>query len=49
MLQGVPSLEAFKARMNGALGSLNYWEVSLSMARVGTRQALRTLPTKTTL
>ena len=27
-----PSLEVFKARLDGALGSLGWWEVSLSMA-----------------
>ena len=27
-----PSLEAFKAKMDGALGNLVWWEVSLPMA-----------------
>ena len=27
-----PSLEVFKARLDGALGSLVWWEVSLPMA-----------------
>jgi len=29
-----PSLEAIKARLNGALGSLIYWEVLLPLQRV---------------
>jgi len=28
----VPSLEALKAGLDGALGSLNWWEVALPMA-----------------
>jgi len=35
---GAPSLEVFKAGLNGALGSLSWW--------VGTRQPLRSLPTQ---
>lgn len=29
---GFPSLEVFKARLDGIWGNLIYWEVSLSMA-----------------
>ena len=29
---GAPSLEVFKARLDGALGNLVWWEVSLPMA-----------------
>ena len=29
---GAPSLEVFKARLDGALGSLSWWVMSLSMA-----------------
>jgi len=33
-----PSLEAFKARLDGALSNLVWWKMSLSMAEgVGTR------------
>lgn len=32
------SLELFKARLNGALGSLLYWRVSLPMAGEGCNQ-----------
>ncbi|EOB00325.1 hypothetical protein Anapl_16553, partial [Anas platyrhynchos] len=28
-----PSLEVFKARLDGALGNLGWWEASLPMAR----------------
>ena len=44
-----PSLEVFKARLDGALGGLVWWEVSLPMAGVGTRGSLRSLPTPTIL
>jgi len=39
-----PSLEALKARLDGALGSLSCW-VALPMAWVATGWALRSLPT----
>ena len=32
-----PSLEVFKARLDGALGNLVWWEVSLPMAGGWTR------------
>ena len=32
-----PSLEAFKARLDGAVSNLGWWEVSLPTAGVGTR------------
>ena len=42
-----PSLEVFKARLDGALGNLVWWEVSLPMAEgVGIRGSLRDLPTQ---
>jgi len=44
-----PSLEVLKARLDGALGSLGWWEVSLPMAGGGTGWALRLLPTQTIL
>ena len=45
-----PSLEVLKARPDGALGNLVWWEVSLSMAGgVGIRWSLRSLPTQTIL
>ena len=32
-----PSLEGFKTRLDGALGNLGWWKVSLPMAGGGTR------------
>ena len=32
---GAPTLEAFKARLDGALGSLSWWGAALHMARLG--------------
>jgi len=46
---GAPSLEVFKARLDGALGSPVWWEVSLPMAGGGTRWALRSLLAQTIL
>jgi len=36
---GAPFLEVLKAMLDGVLGSLTWWEVSLPMAGVGTRQS----------
>ena len=44
---GAPSLEALKARLVGALGSVRCWGAALPMARGGTGWALRSLPTQT--
>jgi len=47
---GAPSLEALKARLVGALGSLRCWGAALPMARVGGDWlTLRSLPTQTVL
>jgi len=43
---GAPSLEAFKARMDGALGSLIWWGQTDCGRGVGTGWALRSLPTQ---
>ena len=43
---GAPSLEALKTRLDGALGSLSWWEAALHTARVGAGWALRALPTQ---
>ena len=40
-----PSLEEFKARVDGALGSLIWWVAALPMVGVGTGWALSSLPT----
>jgi len=46
---GTPSLEVFKARLDGALGSLS-WGVALGSPQgVGTEWALGFLPTQTIL
>ena len=42
-----PSLEALKARLDGALGSLSWWGAALPMAGVGAAWAVRSLPTQT--
>jgi len=45
-----PSLEVFKARLDGTLSNLVYWKMSLPMGRdVGTSRSLRSLPTQTIL
>ena len=43
---GAPSLEALKARLDGASGGLSWWGAALPMAGIGTRLAVRSLPTK---
>jgi len=43
---GVPSLEALKARLDAALGTLSWWGAALPTAGVGTGWALRPLPKK---
>jgi len=43
---GAPSLEALKARLDRALGSLSWWGAALRMAGAGTGCALRSLPTQ---
>ena len=40
---GAPSLQALKARWDGALGSLSWWGAALPMAGGGTGWALRSL------
>ena len=40
---GAPSLQALKARWDGALGSLSWWGAALPMAEGGTEWALRSL------
>jgi len=46
----VPSLETFKARLDGALSNLVSWEVSLPHGRgVGLDDLQRSLPTQTIL
>ena len=42
---GAPSLQALKARWDGALGSLNWWGAVLPMAGGGTGWALSSPPT----
>ena len=44
-----PSLGVFKARLDGVLSKLVWWKVSLDMAGVGIRWALRSLLTQTIL
>ena len=44
-----PSLEALKARLDGALGSLSWWGAALYTVGVGAGWALRSLPTQTIL
>lgn len=44
-----PSLEVFKARLNGALGSLRWWGAALPMAGFGAGWAVRSLPDQTIL
>ncbi|PKU43685.1 hypothetical protein llap_6013 [Limosa lapponica baueri] len=44
-----PSLEVFKARLDGALSNLVWWEVSLHRAGGGTQWSLMSLPTLTIL
>ena len=46
---GAPSLEALKARLDGALGSLSWSGAALPMAGVGTEWVLRSLPNQTIL
>ena len=41
-----PSLEALKARLDGALGSLSWWGAALPTAGVGVVWALSSLPTQ---
>ena len=43
---GAPSLEAFKARLDEALGSLSCWRTALSPAGLKTGWALSSLPTQ---
>jgi len=42
-------LEVLRARLDGAVGRLSWWEVSLTMAGVRIRWALRSLPIPTIL
>jgi len=42
---GAPSLEILKARLDGALGSLRWWEAPSPCQGVGTGWALRSPPT----
>ena len=42
---GAPSLEAHKAKLDGALGSLSWWEAALPMAKGGAEWALNSLQT----
>jgi len=42
---GAPSLQALKARWDGALGSLSWWGAALPMAGGGTGWALSSPPT----
>jgi len=42
---GAPSLEVLKARLDGALGSPNWWLATSTLQEVGTGWALRSLPT----
>ena len=44
-----PSLEVFKAGLDGALGNLVWWEVSLPMARGWNQVVFKVLPTKAIL
>ena len=46
---GASSLEALKARLDGALGSLSWWGAALPTAGVWAGWALRSLPTQTIL
>ena len=46
---GAPSLEALKARLDGALGSLSWWGAALPTAGVGAGWALSSLPIQTIL
>ena len=46
---GAPSLEAFKARLDGALGSLSCWVAALPTAEGRYGWALRFLPTQAIL
>ena len=46
---GAPSLEEFKARLDGALGSLSWWVVFLSIVEVGTGWAVGSPPTQAIL
>jgi len=43
---GAPSLQALKARWDGALGSLSWWGAALPMAGGGTGWALSSPPTE---
>jgi len=40
-----PSLEALKARLDGGMGSLSWWEAVLPTAGVGAGWPSRSLPT----
>jgi len=46
---GAPSLEALKAWLDGALGSLSWWGEALPMAGVEAGWALRSLTTEAIL
>jgi len=46
---GAPSLEVFEARLDGALGSLSWWVVFLSIVEVGTGWAVGSPPTQAIL
>jgi len=46
---GAPSLEALKARLDGALGNLSWWESALPMAGLGARCSLKSLSTRAIL
>jgi len=46
---GAPSLAMFKARLDGALGSLSWWRQPCPWQGVGIGGALRSLPNQTIL
>ena len=46
---GAPSLEALKARLDGALGSLSWWGAALPTVGIGVAWALKSLPAHTVL
>ena len=41
---GAPSLEVFRAKLDGALGSLIWWDTTSTWQRVGSRWYLRSFP-----
>lgn len=44
-----PSLEMYKAKLDVALGSLNWWEATNSWQEAGTEWSVRSLSTQTIL